>query len=89
MSNRKKLPASVQKKIDETKSKDYEFGTWIMKPRSFGSTLQLNEHDTRILDKPKRLFTDLLPHQLTTVKAMLDLENRRFVNVMSLPLPSL
>lgn len=86
MSAKKKYPSAVQKKIDETKSKDYEFGTWILKPRAFGSILQLNEHDTRLLDKPKRLFTDLLPHQLTAVKAMLDLENRRFVNIMGLPM---
>lgn len=88
MSSKKKLPSAVQKKIDETKSKDYEFGSWILKPRSFGSITQLNADDTRIIDKPKRLFTDLLPHQQTTVKAMLDLENRRFVNVMGLPITS-
>lgn len=81
---KKKLPPAVQKKADETNSKDYEYGTWILKVRPFGTITKLTEHDTRILDKPKRLFTDLLPHQQTTVKAMLDLENRRFINVQSL-----
>jgi SNF2 family DNA or RNA helicase len=60
-------------------------GKWINTSRKYGSTLQLTEHDDAIEDKPGNLFTELLPHQKTAVKAMLDLENKRFVKIDNLP----
>lgn len=63
----------------------YNFGSWINEPREYGKQLQLTERDASIPDKPKNLFTELLPHQKTTVKAMLDLENKRFVKIKRLP----
>jgi len=61
------------------------YGKWINTTRTYGKTLQLTEHDDSIKDVPENLTTDLLPHQKTAVKAMLDIEMRRFIKLEKLP----
>lgn len=60
-------------------------GKWINTVRTYGKTLFLEESDDAIVEKPKELLTELLDHQKTAVKAMLDLENRRFIKLDCLP----
>jgi len=74
-------PKVVVKKVDAKPP----FGKWINTERHFGKILELCETDDHMTDKPVNLFTELLPHQQTTVKAMQDLENKRFVKIKNLP----
>jgi hypothetical protein len=62
------------------------YGKWIKLEREYGKQVYLDDSDDKIQIRPKHLYTNLLPHQKTTVKAMLDLENRRFVRVKDLPI---
>jgi Helicase conserved C-terminal domain len=65
-----------------------KLGKWIKAERDYDKMIYLTEEDDTIKDRPKHLYTNLLAHQKTTVKAMLDLETRRFVRVKSLPKPT-
>lgn len=81
-----KAPAKTSAKTPEKKAIEKPtFGKWINAERSYGKVLELCETDDHMSDKPVNLFTELLPHQQTTVKAMQDLENRRFVKIKNLP----
>ncbi len=61
------------------------FGKWITLEREYGKMAYLTEKDDKISANPKHLSTELLPHQRTAVKAMQDLENRRYVKIKNLP----
>ena len=67
-----------------SKPKDSEYGTWILAEREFEKQRPLTDQDTILDIEPTRLYTPLLPHQKATVKAMLDLEKRRFVRIKEL-----
>lgn len=81
--SKNKLVTKVEK--NEPPALVLKDGTWINTERDFGKVLQLTENDTSITERPPNLLTDLLPHQRTTVKAMLDLETKRYIKIKNLP----
>lgn len=60
-----------------------DYGKWILKPRRIQPwAISVGERDGEIASV-EGLRTELMPHQRTIVKAMYDLERRRFININS------